>query len=69
MKKPDMTYALLFLSHITLQAYVLYTKNTKENHFHYRNTAIIATTIISRIRVLVRSAEYMKDELFVALSG
>lgn len=34
MKKPDMTYALLFLSHITLQVYVLYTKNTKENHFH-----------------------------------
>lgn len=34
MKKPDMTYALLFLSHTTLQSFVLYTKKTKENHFH-----------------------------------
>lgn len=34
MKKPDTTYALLFLSHITLQLHVLDTKNTKENHFH-----------------------------------
>lgn len=34
MKKPDTTYALLFLSHTTLQVCVLYTKKTKENHFH-----------------------------------
>ncbi|BFU34607.1 hypothetical protein GPC19245_25900 [Enterobacter asburiae] len=34
MKKPDMTYILLFLSHKTLQSFVLYTKNTKDNHFH-----------------------------------
>lgn len=34
MKKADTTYALLFFSHTTLQAHVLYTKNTKENHFH-----------------------------------
>ncbi len=34
MKKTDMTYALLFLSHTTLQSFVLYAKNTKENHFH-----------------------------------
>lgn len=29
MKKPDMTYALLFLSHTTLQSFVLYTKKHK----------------------------------------
>ncbi len=34
MKKPDTTYAPLFLNHTTLQVYVLYTKKTKENHFH-----------------------------------
>ena len=31
MKKPDMTYALLFLSHTTLQSFVLYTKNKISN--------------------------------------
>ncbi|BEK74843.1 hypothetical protein EATA6166_27350 [Enterobacter asburiae] len=34
MKKPDMTYTLLFPHHNVTQAHVLYTKNTKENHFH-----------------------------------
>ena len=29
MKKPDMTYTLLFLSHKTLQSFVLYTKKYK----------------------------------------
>ncbi|EWG70041.1 hypothetical protein FHW31_003330 [Enterobacter asburiae] len=34
MKKPDMTCILLFPYRNSTQPYVLYTKNTKENHFH-----------------------------------
>jgi hypothetical protein len=33
MKKTDMAYAFLISYHKTL-TYVLYIKNTKENHFH-----------------------------------
>ena len=34
MKKPDMTCILLFPYRNSTQIPVLYTKNTKENHFH-----------------------------------